>query len=217
MNLRLFTKRTVWLPTRRGWLCLLALATLLLFTGVRTAHPFLAITRPVPANVLVVEGWLSDYAVEAAAVEFKKGTYDCVVTVGGPIPKGDILAGHRSYSTIAARTLLKLGIPQVKLIDAPAAPTFRQRTFEAAKGAKLKLAETGLQIHGINVVSGGPHARRTRTVYRRVFGDQGPIGVISIASQEYDARHWWRSSEGIKETFSEGLGWAYEWVFASGR
>jgi len=210
-------KRTVWLPTWRGWLFLLASGGLLLLALFKTAHPFLAITRPVPANVLVIEGWLPDHALRAAATEFGERSYDCVVTVGGPLPRGDILAGHKSYATVSARTLLKLDVPPDKLLEAPAAPTFRNRTFEAAKAAKVKLAQAGIRIRGLNVVSGGPHARRTRMVYRRVFGDEIPVGVISIASEEYDPQHWWRSSEGIKETFGEGLGWAYEWAFASGR
>jgi hypothetical protein len=48
-------------------------------------HPFLAMNVPVDAQILVVEGWLPNYALKAAAAEFNKGNYSVLVTTGGPI------------------------------------------------------------------------------------------------------------------------------------
>jgi len=43
---------------------------------------FLSKNEPVNANVLIVEGWIPDYAVQSAAEEAEKGSYDVVITTG---------------------------------------------------------------------------------------------------------------------------------------
>ena len=52
-------------------LTLLVLGLIILF-GV---YPFLALTEPVDADVLVVEGWVHPYAIEASAEEFRDHHY----------------------------------------------------------------------------------------------------------------------------------------------
>ena len=214
LRLDLFRKRQVWLPTWRGWLCLLLGLSALAWTAVRRAHTFLAVTRPVPADVLVVEGWVSDSIVRAAADEFRTNYYRYVVATGCPIPKGHILYGDRTYASVAAKSLVKLGIPPSQVIEAPPKETFRHRTLEAARAAKRKLDGLGIRPLGINVTTCGPHARRTWITYRRVFGPQVPVGVIARPSEEFDPDRWWASSEGMKETLTEGFGWFYEALFA---
>ena len=54
----------------------------LIFKGI---YPFLAITHRVNADVLVVEGWIHEYAIRAAAEEFRSGSYRRVFTTGGPV------------------------------------------------------------------------------------------------------------------------------------
>ncbi|RYY54021.1 MAG: hypothetical protein EOO05_20620 [Chitinophagaceae bacterium] len=36
-----------------------------------------------------------------------------------------------------------------------------------------------------------------------------PSGLLSIPDREYDAGHWWRYSEGVKEVLSEGAAYLY--------
>ena len=52
----------------------LLVAALLL---VRSANSFLSADRPVQANVLIVEGWLPDYAMRGAIEEFKRELVLC--------------------------------------------------------------------------------------------------------------------------------------------
>ena len=62
----------------------MALIAALVF--VFTIHDFLAISRPVVGNILVVEAWILDSsAIKEAADEFTCGHYEWLVTVGGPI------------------------------------------------------------------------------------------------------------------------------------
>ena len=214
---RWFRKVTLWLPTWRVWICLLVILCGLLSGAVLSANRFLSMSRPVEANVLVVEGWLPDYALQEAVNEFRNGHYQYLVASGGPIEKGHFITGYDTYAAIAAATLRKLGFPNDRLIEAPAAKTFRNRTFESAKRVRTKLNDLGLNLQGLNVVSEGPHARRTWMVYRKVFGQMTEVGVIAVTPQNYDPERWWASNEGLKSTLTEGLGWAYELLLNSGR
>ncbi|MBI2924858.1 MAG: YdcF family protein [Verrucomicrobia bacterium] len=212
-----FRRRIIVLPTWRAWLCFLAVGFGLLLGFVRTIHGFLELNAPVAANVLVVEGWVADYTVEAAVAEFKARPYERLVTAGGPMPSGALVSGYATYAALASAAVLKIGFANEKLIEAPTAKTYRHRTFESAKAVRARLREVGIAPRGLNVVSEGSHARRTRAVYRKVFGAEAKIGVIAVAPRDYDAERWWASSEGVKATLMETLAWLYELVFDSGR
>jgi hypothetical protein len=55
----------------------------------------------------------------------------------------------------------------------------------------------------------GPHARRSRLLNQKAFDSRVKIGVIALTNPEYDADHWWRYSEGVKETLSESAAYLY--------
>jgi hypothetical protein len=42
-----------------------------------------------------------------------------------------------------------------------------------------------------------------------VFGDKVRVGVISIPNLDYDQRHWWRYSQGVKDVLTEGVAYMY--------
>jgi hypothetical protein len=180
-----------------------------------SANQLLSVNKPVAANVLVVEGWMPDYGLQQSLDEFRKGQYEHLVTAGGPLEQGYFLSGYGSYAHLAGATLKKLGLPGDRLIEAPAPESLRNRTFESVRSVRAKLNDRGIRIRGINVVSIGPHTRRSRLVYQRVFGRQVNVGVIAVAPRDYDPNRWWKSSQGVKSVFGEALGWAYELVLAS--
>jgi hypothetical protein len=212
-----FTRRTILLPTWRGWLCVVVAAVALVLGVGRFTHGFLSVNAPIQANVLVVEGWLPDYAIEEALAEFRAGGYERLVTSGGPMPEGSLVSGYSTYAALATATVLKLGFPKDHVMEAPAARTYRHRTFESAKAVRTRLRELGVRTRGLNVVSVGPHARRTRAVYRKVFNDEIEIGVIAIESRDYDPKRWWAFSDGVKVTLAEAVAWLYEALLDSGR
>lgn len=183
----------------------------------RTLHRFLAVTAPVSANVLVVEGWLTDHAVQVAVEQFAQGGYELFVASGGPMPRGALVSGYETYAALAAAAAVRVGLPKERLVVAEARRTYRHRSFESAKAVQAKLHEQSLEVRGVNVVTEGPHARRTRAVYRKVFGRETPVGVLSVEPEEYDARRWWASSEGLKTTLVEFFGWWFEAFFDSAR
>lgn len=215
--MRLLRRREVWVPTSFGWTLVLATVLALAVCFFAFANKFLSVNALVSANVLVVEGWLPDYALKEAAQEFARRGYEYLVASGGPMPQGQLVSGYETYARIAGATLRKLEIPREKLIEAPGAMTYRNRTFESAKAVKAKLSELRISIRGLNVVSEGTHARRTRLVYRKVFGNNIIVGSLMIESRDYDRNTWWTSSDGMKTTLSEGIGWLFEALFSSGR
>src|SRR5207248_6770179 len=74
---------------RWGLSCLGWCAAILVWCGVvglflLGVYPFLAVTERVPADTLVVEGWIPPFAIRAAVDEFRSGSYKQVITTGGP-------------------------------------------------------------------------------------------------------------------------------------
>ncbi len=82
--LGLLRRRQCLVPTLRGWLLLALGCAALAFVAARGLHPFLAVTDPVPGGVLVVEGWVPDYMLEAAIAEFKRNHYAKLFVTGIP-------------------------------------------------------------------------------------------------------------------------------------
>jgi uncharacterized SAM-binding protein YcdF (DUF218 family) len=212
-----FRRVTLLVPTWRGWLLLFVIAVCVVVPTVRALHPFLAINRQVPASVLVVEGWLPDDSLAAAAAAFRDGAYQWIVTSGGPIEKGRVLLEFNSYAELAAATLVRLGVPTNCLLVAPAPRASRNRTYQSALEVRRVLEQKKIPLNGLNVVSQGTHARRTLLVYRKVLGTDARVGVIATPPLDYDEGHWWRESEGVKQTLMEFMGWTWEAMFDSGR
>jgi hypothetical protein len=174
----------------------------------RNVHPFLAVNQPAAADVLVVEGWIPQYALQQCSLLITTGKYQRVVTVGGPIsgvrpPAAD----DDTYAYVAARFMQKMGQSAIEII--PSNLAARDRTFRCASDLKQWLALQQLTPRAVNVVTLGPHARRSRLLFQKAFGDETEVGVIAIDNAEYDAREWWRYSEGIKEVISEFTAYIY--------
>jgi hypothetical protein len=213
-QIRLIRKREVWWPTRLGW-CLMIVAAaspigLLCWGG----ESFLAVTARVPADVLVVEGWIGREAIAEAAKEFQHGGYSFVVATGG-YTSSVWGSTRRSYTEIARRGLLSAGIPEDQVLLAEAHPSEGQRTFRCAAAVRELFSKLSLQPRGINVFTRGPHARRSRMVHRKV--QDIPVGVIGWMPERLHQKPWWSSSERTKDLITEGCGYVFEAVLNSGR
>jgi hypothetical protein len=215
---RLFEKRTLWFPTWLGMFCLIlcfgAPAAWWLIYG----ESFLSLTDRLPAEVLVVEGWIGGTGVRAAAAEFRSGSYQYVVATGSQPDedKGWQEPGW-SYAQGAANELARSGIPREKIVIAPARNTERERTFESAVSVFQALESLSVKPASINVFTWGPHARRSRLVFAKVYASHATLGVISWVPATHTVEPWWRSSGRAKEFLTESAGYLFEWLFNSGR
>jgi len=210
----LFENKPRWSLSRRGWLfvCLLAAGScVVIFFGI---HPFLGITRKTETNILVVEGWIDQYGINAAAAEFTKGSYQQAFTTGGPIHgTGPFSNVYNTSASVGAGRLKAAGVPADLVQMVPSKVRDRDRTYSAALALRDWFREHHIQPHGINLVTEDVHARRSRLLFQKALGKDIKVGVIAVTNPDYDATHWWRYSEGVKEVISESAAYLYARLF----
>jgi len=61
----------------------------------------------------------------------------------------------------------------------------------------------------VNIISLGPHTRRTWMIYKKVMGKNTDVGIILVNSVNYDISNWWKSLAGIKATVDETASYVY--------
>jgi hypothetical protein len=77
---------------------LLALGALVLFLFLFTIHPFLAPTKPVDADILIVDNCLVDYGLKKLSDEFRSKNYSLILSAGVELPQGSPLAAEYKTS-----------------------------------------------------------------------------------------------------------------------
>ncbi len=205
----LLRRRQCIVPTWRG--CALFLLVFLGLTiGVgRHLHSFLSMNMAVPGGAMVVEGWLTDYGLDAAMAEFKRDHYEKIYVIGGPIEWGAPLWEYKSYAERGAAVLLKLGMP-TNLVQAVPAPRVRaDRTFASAAALGAWTREHNVRLTKVQLISEGPHARRSRLLCAKALGKEVQVGVTAVPVSDYDPDHWWRSSAGVRGVVGELLAYFY--------
>lgn len=206
----LLVRRVCW--TLSGWAKLILVATVGLggWFGMTHVYPFLSPTHRITADVLVVEGWIHEYAIRAAAQELTTGGYRRIVTTGGPVEgSGGYTNDFNTSASVGAGRLRNAGVPSNQIAMAPARFAARDRTYASAVGLRRWLAANAPEVKRINVVTADAHARRTQLLFRLALGPDVEVGVISIPSPDYDARRWWESSEGVRTVLGETVSYAY--------
>jgi uncharacterized SAM-binding protein YcdF (DUF218 family) len=205
----LLCRRQCLAPTLRGWLLLALGVGALALGAVLGIRPFLAVTNSVPGGVLVVEGWVPDYILEAAIAEFQRNQYDRLFVTGIPLRQGAPLSEYKNYADLGAATLLKLGMSTNDVQAVPAPRTRRDRTYAMALTLKQWLRDHGLAPTKVNLITSGPHARRSRLMFEKAFGQGVTVGVIAIPDEDYDERRWWHYSQGVRIMIDEAIAYTY--------
>jgi DUF218 domain len=173
-------------------------------------YSILAVTHRVDANILVVEGWVHEYAIRSAAEEFRAGSYKRVFTTGGPVVGlGGYINDFQTAAGVGADELKKAGISSEFIQMVPSHTIGRDRTYSSALALREWLNQHDADVHSINVLTEDVHARRTQFLFGKAFGRKVAIGIIPVTNPDYDAKHWWRYSEGVKDVLSEGSAYIY--------
>ncbi len=209
----LVRKRAVWLPTAWGLAVLLLAASACGLIASRNVYAFLAITEPVGARTLIVEGWLPPEALEQAIAAFRAGGYERIVTTGGPIDNEFERWGAESYAERARSYLVRNGIPDAKLIAVTAPASAQDRSFLSAVMVRDWFARTGVETDALDVFSSGVHSRRSRALYRLAFGAKVRVGVLAATPSRPNPQTWWRTSVGVKEVPPEAIAWLWTTLF----
>ena len=186
---------------------IVALIAALVF--VLTIHDFLAISRPVVGNILVVEAWIwNSSAIKEAADEFIRGHYEWLVTVGGPIGE-ERSSDQKNSAVLAAIKLRELGVDKSRIIVLPVSDVTFHRTYASALTLRNWLISSKIETTGINVVTLGAHARKSLVLFKRALGPKTKVGVIAGTEDDYDQSRWWLSARGIYVTMRKTLGYLY--------
>ncbi len=205
---KLFKKKEINVPTILGWFLLCGIVVTLLLIFVINIYSFLAYHNPVKAEVLIVEGWVPDYALEKAVYEFNYGKYGLIITTGGPLLEGSYLSHYKTFAELTAASLKKLGVPKDKIIALPSAYVFKDRTYASALEVnKWLLKHPNLKT--INLFTMGVHARRSYLLFKKALSSKIKLGVIVVASKDYNPEKWWSSSSGVRTVISEQIAYIY--------
>jgi len=188
---------------------LLLVGAALIVYIIRGAYSFLAINDPVYNGALVVEGWLPDYALQQAITEFKRDHYSKIFVTGGPVEHGSPLSEYETFAERGAATLLRFGLATNAVQAVPAPKVRVDRTYASAVALKNWLDEHGVTATNFNVVSLGPHSRRSRLLFEKALGNGYRVGVTAVEDEDYDAKRWWQSAEGVRTVIGETIAYCY--------
>ena len=208
-RIRLIHRQEKWTLTVQGWgVTLLSIAALMIFT-ITHIHPFLAVTSPIVADVLVVEGWIADYALKQASAEFESGSYRQIITTGIPLERGSYLAEYKNYAELSAATLKALGLAKEKLVAIPTPDVIKDRTYASAVAIRQWLSKSNLNVKSINLYTFDVHARRSWMLFKQVLAPKIKVGVIAAETLDYDPNKWWSSSAGVRTVIDETIAYIY--------
>ena len=172
-------------------------------------HPFLAVSAPIKADALVVEGWMRDDAVKEAIAEFNRGGYKILIATGAPIAKGYYLSQYKNFAELTAATLVTLGFDKDKLVAVPAPKVKKNRTVATAVALREWLLTSEISIDSINLYSFDVHTRRSWLIFKKVLEPEIRVGAIAYPSSEYDFQTWWMMSQGVRSVMSETIAYLY--------
>jgi uncharacterized SAM-binding protein YcdF (DUF218 family) len=208
------TRKERWSLSWRG---ALIAALLVLLSGlllVLNIQPFLAVTQRADARVLVAEGWVHDFAIRAAADEFRSGSYDHVYVTGGPVAGlGHYVNDYQTSASVGAERLAAAGVPTDRLQMVPSHVNGRDRTYSSAVALRDWFRAHHVSLRNINVVTEDVHARRTRLLFQKALGPDVEVGIIAAQTPDYDPKRWWRYSEGVRDVIGESIAYVYARFF----
>ncbi len=183
-----------------------------LLTFLLQTNAYLSSNKPVKSEILVVEGWLPDYALQQVMQKFKAGNYKQIITTGGPLSRGSYLKEYKDHAHLAKATLVAMGMDEEDVIAVAASGVKRDRTYHSALALKKWMNEYNVHPDNFNIASLGPHTRRSAMLFQKVFGDAIRIGSIAIDPADYDPKKWYASSEGARSTINELIAYIYAFL-----
>lgn len=198
-------RREIWLPTIWGWLVLLLAGAAAAVFVALNLFPFLALTQPVGARILVIEGWMRAEELDQAVATFRAGGYQRVLTTGGPLDWQE-RQGPATYAERAADYLKQRGLAPASVTAVPAPKSAQERTFLSAVMVREWAKSSGGTIDAIDVFSSGAHARRSHLLYRLAFGPNVKVGVHAARPYGYNPDAWWITTAGLREVIEQAFG-----------
>jgi len=161
------------------------------------AGRFLVVADPLqPADAVVPLGGGGVGRVAQAAALLKEGYATWLVATDAEI---DLPGIRDSYSELVRREAQWQGVAPERILMAPGVV---ETTYEEALAVRALAQEQGWT--SLLVVTDPYHTRRARLTFRDVFRGTGvAMAVRPVEETPYDPEAWWRSVDGLRETWTE--------------
>lgn len=212
--MKLCIKKEVRVLTWQGWFVILLIFGILLILFVRNLDSLLSRNSPVDSKILVVEGWLPDYALQMALKEYMDGGYTKMFITGNAITNGKHLSKYTNAAEVAYDELLFFGMDSTAMICVPSPEVYRDRTYTAALELKRFIGKNHPEIRDFNLFTMGSHGARSWHLFRLAFKEtKTQIGVISVEDKSFESRRWWTTSKGFRTVPMEAMGYFFVYLF----
>lgn len=186
---------------------------LLLAVYIMNVHKFLIRNNPIDAEILVVEGWIPDYALDKAINEFRNNKYKYLITTGVYVSDFNSIESNTTEAQAARRALLQKGIGRDSIFAVSAKYTFADRSYISAKALRLWMLNKNVKYKSFNLFTYGPHSRRSLASFEKAFGKDYTIGVITVTDNSNSYNNWFKSFSGIRSIVEETFAWIYVRLF----
>jgi hypothetical protein len=202
-------RRLTWM----GRVLLIILLTGAFFAFLVNLYPFLAPDKAPRNGVMVVEGWIHDFALDEAVMIYRAGNYSKIVCTGVPIETGSYIQQFKSYPEMTAARLRKMGIPDDRIVVTVADGNKNDRTYLAAVAMREGIMAYNIAETNLHLVTVGPHGRRSRMLFKKALGKDYHIGVTCLDESTYNADNWYTCSEGVRSVIAEFIAYTYAKLF----
>ena len=179
-------KKEIWTATWFGHFLKLLVFIILLFIFAKSIHPFLAQTKPIESKIIVVEGFIPDFAIEVSKSIFNDGQYELMIITGKKKLKGSYIDEYENDGLHSAATLEKMGFDTTKIkVIAIDEDIQKDRTYATALAVKHWLKKSNNPC-SFNVITLGCHARRSHLLFEKAMEKNAAIGIIAIEDSYKD-------------------------------
>lgn len=173
---------------------------------------FLAVNHPVESRTLVIEGYVPAYAVKGALEYYEENNFDRLILTGIPIVNYEFTARYKNTALATLTAVRKFGFKDTVYIASIPTNIFIDRTYHTAVATKILFDENNWPKN-FDLYSVGVHARRSRMMFRKVFGSDYNIGVIAHKDRTFDPNHWWKNSKGFRNVSNEFVATLFVMMF----
>jgi len=202
-----------WGLTLWGWLLLLMLIQIPFIVFFQNVYGILAPVHREKSEILILEGFISDYVLKNAITEFNKNGYQLLITTGTPLEQGQLLAEYKNTANLVGASLIKIGFDSTKLVIIGTEEIRNDRTYNSALALKKWLMTHRPETRAVNLMTMNVHGARSQILFQKALGDNIKVGIISVENFYYGPKNWWKSSKGFRETMNEAFGYFYTRLF----
>ena len=206
-------QRSYWALSLKAKVIIFLTTLSLALAFIHGLRPFLAVSDPVPGGILVIEGWVHDINIEQTVIKFSAAHDRDVFILSALHASGPEREWGREHSEYIAAKLKRSGVSPERVHLIFCEVSKKDRTYHTAVALKSWLQERGIPVDSLNVITMGAHARRSRLLFQKAFGDKVKVGVIPIDDPDHDSAHWWRSRDGVGQMIYQCFAYIYAKFF----